>query len=172
MAHQPVAARLKRSGCRRPATLRTAVAARWPSTPGAGRSVFPGRRLPRRGWLDRRPSPRPGVRHQNLRLQRRVLWLTIVSLIVAVIAAAAAVVALRMSGNKAPATPRRPRRHPAVCDPSHPQQAARATEASAPATRLPEAPGGPIPLQPDDAGTIGCRVPDTPGMLADEDLSR
>jgi hypothetical protein len=42
---------------------------------------------------------------ENLRLQRRVLWLTVVSLIVAAVAAAAAVVALRMSGNTPPATP-------------------------------------------------------------------
>jgi hypothetical protein len=40
---------------------------------------------------------------ENLRLQRRVLWLTIVSLLVAAIAAAAAVIALRTSGS--PSTP-------------------------------------------------------------------
>jgi hypothetical protein len=57
---------------------------------------------------------------ENLRLQRRVLWLTIASLIVAAVAATAAVVALRMSGNTPPATPRRPCRHPAGCDPSRP----------------------------------------------------
>jgi hypothetical protein len=81
---------------------------------------------------------------ENLRLQRRVLWLTIVSLIVAVIAAAAAVVALRMSGNKPPATPT-PTSSSSSSLRSEPPPSRRpgATEASAPATRLPEAPGGP-----------------------------
>lgn len=46
---------------------------------------------------------------ENIRLQRRVSWLTVVSLIVAAIAAAAAIAALRNSGNApAPAPAVRP----------------------------------------------------------------
>ncbi len=82
---------------------------------------------------------------ENLRLQRRVLWLTIASLIVAAIAAASAIVALRMSGNTPPVTPNPTPTSSSSSLRTEPPHTRRpgATKASTPASRLLGPTGGP-----------------------------